>query len=415
MDKQHYEEMAASLNELEQEDDIVNKRIFLFGHCNATEELADLLLARGYIPVAILDNNENKHGNNYKGIVIVPPNDILSEDKDSTIVCIVARAYAAMSDQLKRLGYRGQIRKLVDYNSYANYSLSEETIARMKVRVERGKNIFASVTEKYPGYYKILCPFQALGDIYIMMSYLPYFLRERGKNKCVICVIGNACGQVAKLFQYDVEVFSQKEIDELTQAAIYTRDPESYIAHQDRPYVNNLFKALYYKRIPLDEIYCCGVFGLRKGTRPILPTAFAEYGGIETIPKGKSVVISPYAKSVVALPESVWNDVVSYYRGIGKTCFTNVIGDEKPLDGTIAISPKINEMKSVVEAAGCFVGIRSGMCDILRTAKAERIALFPDYNYCDTQWKSIDMYYIDEWKNIVVKDNFKYEDAICQN
>lgn len=430
MDKQHYEEMLSSFSDLEQEGRIQGKRIFLFGHCNATEELADLLLARGYHPVSILDNNSNKHGNTYRGIPIVPPSDILSEQQEETLVCIVARAYAAMSDQLKRLGYQGQIRKLVDYNSYADYSLSDETIARMQERVERGTRTLDLIAEKYPGYFRILCPFQALGDIYLMMSYLPYFLKKREKKKCVICVIGNACSQVVKLyynygsgnistaagnFEYAVEKFSQREIDELIQAAIYTRDSESYIAHQDRPYVNNLSKTLYRKKISLEQIYCCGVFGLPKDTVPVLPTDFAEYGDLESIPKDNAVILSPYAKSVTALPAEIWKDVVSYYKKLGKTCFTNVAGDEKPLEGTVAISPKINEMQSVVERAGCFVGIRSGMCDVLRTAKAVKTALFPDYNYCDTQWKSIDMYYMDGWNNIVVQDGFRWEDAICRN
>lgn len=430
MDKQHYEEMVSSLTELEDEGGIQEKRIYLFGHCNATEELVDLLLQKGYRPVAILDNNQDKHGKDYKGIIIIKPDEILKDTGEKTIVCIVARAYVAMADQLKRLGYRGQIRKLVDYNSYADYSLSEETIARMMVRAERGKRILASVIERYPDYYKILCPFQALGDIYMMMSYLPYFLKKRDKKKCLICVVGNACGKVAKLyfnngngsvntgagaFEYAVEIFSQKDMDELIQAAIYTQDEESYIAHQDRPYVNNLFKALYIKKVPLEQIYCCGVFGLPKETEPIVPTDFTEYEDIVSIPKGNAVVLSPYAKSVTALPAGVWQDIVSYYKSLGKVCYTNVVGDEQPLEGTIAISPGINEMKSVVERAGCFVGIRSGMCDVLKTADASMTALFPDYNYCDTRWKSIDMYYIDGWRNIVVDKGFRWEDAICQN
>lgn len=153
MDKQHYEEMTASLYELEQEGSIKNKKIYLFGHCNATEELADLLLQKNYSPIAILDNNTSKHGKNYKGIIIVKPDEILKEEQEQTIVCIVARAYAAMYAQLKRLGYRGQVRKLVDYNSYADYSLSDDTIARMKAREERGEVIFNRLSQKYPGFF----------------------------------------------------------------------------------------------------------------------------------------------------------------------------------------------------------------------------------------------------------------------
>ena len=71
------------------------------------------------------------------------------------------------------------------------------------------------------------------------------------------------------------------------------------------------------------------------------------------------------------------------------------------------LSPIIAEMRSAVEQAGLFIGIRSGMCDVIKTAQCRKIALYPDYFYCDTKWKSIDMYAIDEFENIVVKDNGK--------
>ena len=105
MDQYFYEEMVANLNQLMEENAIQGKRIYLFGHCNATEELANVLLEKGFSVEGILDNNEAKHGNQYQGIAIVPPLAILKEEPEKTLVCIVARAYAAMAAQLKRIGY----------------------------------------------------------------------------------------------------------------------------------------------------------------------------------------------------------------------------------------------------------------------------------------------------------------------
>lgn len=410
MDKQHFDELVSNLKELIKQGALEGKNIYLFGHCNATEVLADCLLERGYNPVAILDNNVEKHGKDYRGIEIVSPDEIIMEEPLKCIVCIVARAYAAMAAQLRRLGYKGEIRKLVDYNSYAEYSLSDEAITRMRGRVERGCSRLEALQGKYPDCFRVLCPFSALGDIYLMMSYLPYFLRKREIEKCVIGVIGNACAEVVKLFgDYQVEVFSQKEMDETIQAALYLNDANSFIPHQDRPYVVNLHKALYIKKISLEQIYCCGVFGLPINIRPYKPICYREYPNMEEIPEGKSVILSPYAKSVTSLPESVWEPIVEDYKERGFECFTNVVGEERPLLGTLPISPKISEIHSVVERAGIFIGIRSGLCDVLRTAKAQKIALYPDYNYCDTKWKAIDMYYIDGWENIVVKDDFQWK------
>ena len=46
----------------------------------------------------------------------------------------------------------------------------------------------------------------------------------------------------------------------------------------------------------------------------------------------------------------------------------------------------------------------------LREAKAKKIALYPDYYYCDTKWKAIDMYYIDQFDhNIVATTEIEWE------
>lgn len=185
-----------------------------------------------------------------------------------------------------------------------------------------------------------------------------------------------------------------KAIDGLTahyllQACLYTEDETSFIAHQDRSYMVNLHKALYLKCIPLEIIYRCGVFGLPIGTEPVKPENLQAYPRLEQIKKGNAVVFSPYAKSVTSLPEDVWAAIVSDYKAKGYQCFTNVAGEEKPLAGTTGISPTLSQVQSLMEWAGTFVGIRSGLCDVLKYAACDKTALFPDYHYCDTKWKAI--------------------------
>ena len=409
MDRIHYEEMERNLNGLVKEGVLDRKKIYLFGHCNATEELVRLLEEKGFKVEAILDNNTEKQGKIYCGVVVRPPQAVMAESPEQSVVCIVARAYAAMSDQLKRLGYTGQIRKLADYNSFAEYSLSEETIALKQKRAEEGMGLLEALEQRYPQSFKILCPFSALGDIYDTMSYLPYFLRRKGIRSYMVGVVGKACAEVVRLFgPCHVESFSQKDMDEMIQAALYTHAADIFIAHQDRPYVVNLHRALYVKCIPLEKIYCCGVFGLPVDTAPCKPVCRQEYGGPERIPAGKSVILSPYAKSVTALPDMIWEQIVDSYLEEGYQCFTNVAGEEKPLPNTLPISPAISEIRSAVERAGTFIGIRSGICDVLREAECRKVALYPDYNYCDTRWKAIDMYRMEGWENIVVKDGFQW-------
>ncbi|HBA50117.1 MAG TPA: hypothetical protein DCZ91_20455 [Lachnospiraceae bacterium] len=411
MEKRLYKEMIENLEKLFRTHVFENKKIYLFGHCNATEELADALLDHGLAVVAIMDNNTAKHGSSYRNIIICPPGEILTESSRDVLVCIVSRAYAAMADQLRRMGYGGEIRKILNYNSYAEYSLSQDTIFSMRQRVGRGIKLLRLMKRSYPKRFLVLCPFSALGDIYYMMVYLPEFLRKMRIEKCVVGVVGKACKDVVEIFgTYEAADFRQADMDEMIQAALFTEDRNVFIPHQDRPYIVNIFRTLYVKCIPLEQLYCCGVFGLPASAQAAKPLYLQNYKDLGSISEGKAVILAPCAKSVTTLPLYIWIDIVDSFHEKGYQCYTNVAGEEQPLPGTLPISPMISEIQSVVERAGIFIGIRSGLCDVLRDAFCRKIALYPDYYYSDTKWKAIDMYRLDGWENIVVEEGFRWKE-----
>ncbi len=410
MDRSLYAEMISNLNSYDNTGAFSSGAIFVFGHCEASLTVIDELDVRGHKVQGILDNNVIKLGIEYRGIPVMRPDSVLEQNQVDTKVLLATRFYEQMNSQLRNMGFVGQIIKLVDYNTFSEYSLSEDTIMRKRKRLLKGTDFLDELKCKYKNALIVLCPFNALGDIYFCLSYLPAFLKKRGYESFVICVSSAACKDVVELFgTKNIEVYEQGILDAIVQAAIYEQDERCFIAHQDRPYVVNLHKVLYEKMIPLEMIYKVGVFGLDKGTEPVIPTGWCEYDKLEEIPEGKAAVLSPYAKSVTALPKELWNDIVDDLISKGYKLYTNVAGEEKALMNTEPISVKLSNMKSVVERAGMFIGIRSGLCDVLRTAKCRKIALFPDYYYGDTQWKAIDMYALSEFENIVAGDNYKWQ------
>ena len=155
--------------------------------------------------------------------------------------------------------------------------------------------------------------------------------------------------------------------------------------------------------------YKCGVFGLPKAEKPAISENWDDYPALEDIPEGRSVILAPYAGSVTSLDPEIWNGIRDTYLEKGYEVFTNTAPGEKPLDGTRALSPRIREMRSVVERAGTFIGLRSGICDVIRSADCRKIALYPDYNFSDTKWKSIDVFRLEEFENIVIKDGTEWK------
>lgn len=405
MDSQHYAEMKENFFRLKSAGIFEEKTIFLFGHCNATEELVELFLAEGYAVEAILDNSTAKQGMSYQNIPVALPERVLGWK--NTVICIASRAYAAMKAQLGRMGYSGEVYKLVDYDSFSEYSLSGETWRRMGERLHRGGIFLERMKRKYEGMFRVYCPFPALGDVVLTMSYLPYFLQKKEVAKYVVFAVGNACADVAKMFGAEaVEVLTQKEMDEQVQAVIYERDSYSFIAHHDRPYVINLWKILSVQKTSFDELYRIGVFGLTDAFKPYSPVRLSVYEKLEEIPAGNAVILSPYAKSVTNFPGKCWDSIVEYFSKKGYRIYTNVAGEEKELPETSRLEVRLNELQSVVERAGVFIGLRSGLCDVLRRADCRKIVLYPDCFYSSTGWKVEEVFHMDGWENIVVKDKF---------
>lgn len=405
MEQYYFQKMKENLFALIEKDILRNADCYIFGVCNATQKLCTLLMEKEIIPIAVLDNNLAKQGTYCQGIPVISPQDLINSGrKCEKIVFIVSRACEAMTAQLRDLGFQGRIEKLVEYNSFSEYSLSEETRKRKRERLERGLHYRQAVIDKYPGMFRLICPFNALGDVCFAMSYFPYFYRNRGINGGYVALaVGNSCADAAAMYgAAHIERLSQTEMDELVQAEIYLKSRDAYIAHHDRPYTSTVHKALKIKKFTLEEMYRYGVYGLDDSCKPIEPSCLTVYERIEDIPAARGVILSPYAKSSANIRESYWKELVQNYSAKGFTVYTNTVGEEKTLDGTVPLSVPLSAMRSVVERAGTFIGLRSGLCDVVGSADCRKIALYPDNYYSDTRWKTEEIFHMDGWENVVV-------------
>ncbi len=398
-----YNEMKDGLERLDAVGKLDGQRIYLFGHCNATEQLAELVLNKGHHVEAILDNNSIKQGNDYNDIPIVAPDFMVHEDSDRSIVLIAVRFYAAMVRQLRKLGYEGRIEKLIEYDSFAEYSLTDETVCLKLERIERGRKLLKKYCINEPGRLNLFCPFTSFGDVFYAMSYLPAYLEKRELKKASIFVRNKSCMQVASLFfDREITVLQRNDMDEMIQAFIYDQRADCILAHNDKPYFIHISKALNIKKIPFEKLYCCGVYGLPHDTEPYRPHLIHRYSGKEKIREGNTVVLSPYANSVVSIDEKIWFDLIRNYKKKGYLVYTNVGPGQDPLPGTEPISPGLDQLQDLVERAGHFVGLRSGICDVLKYADCKKTAFYPDYLFGRTKWKSIDIFALEGWENIEI-------------
>ena len=401
MEETYYKEMCRKLQEMLEQGDFHGKELYLFGCTEATEKMIAFLQEQGIAARAVLDNNMAKQGTCFAGVPVELPS-ALRKDADS-MVLIASRAYEPMAAQLHAMGYPGQVVRVVDYNTFAAYSLAEDVVREKYARMERGRQVFRCLQEEGGGAFLVICPYAALGDVYWAMAYLPYYAERQGIRRYLIVVAGAGCLSVARMFGVpNVAELPRWEMDELVQAVLYDEAESVLIAHHDRPYTNDMTKLIDCGDLRFDELYCCGVYGLPRETKPVLPKHSAEYHGDVLIPENHSLILAPYAKSVIALPGSFWERQVREGMEKGWTVFTNVAGGEEPLPQTVPLRVSIEEFPAAVRRAGHFIGLRSGLCDLLFGVPCDKTAVFPSAYYSVTHRKVADFFALPGWRQIVV-------------
>jgi len=378
-------------------EDLRNLQVFAFGHCNATEKMIDNFSVK---VVAILDNNKAKQGKSYKGVPIVSPEYIRDFTAANSIVLIANRFYEQMREQLRKMGYDGRIVKTLEYNSFAEYSLSQETINRKTERMLRGKDTLEKIRAKHPKEHLIVCPHNALGDVYWAMSFLPAYMEKNGIADAVAIANGESSRQIAEMFGCANITLSNSEMDEFTQALIFNEEQNCIIAHHDKIYTDNSIKYLNNHFISFIDFYKYIVFGLDKSAEPVKPKQNLPFENAVGIQQGKTLIISPYAKSVVLPPSEFWQNTIHEYKSKGFMVCTSVIGSETPLENTVPISFPLNQAISAVEYAGHFIGIRSGLCDVINSAECNKTVVFPDCIYSTTKMKVADFFALPGWFTI---------------
>ncbi|MCL1966576.1 MAG: hypothetical protein FWF67_01695 [Fibromonadales bacterium] len=391
-------EMLNALDALYKNEAFAGKDVFVFGHCNATEEMIDYLSELSVNVTAILDNNKTKIGNSCKGVPIILPQYINANG----IVLIANRFYEQMAQQLREIGCEGRIVKVLEYNSYAEYSLSQETIKRKIGRMLRGKNTLEKIRAKHPKEHLVVCPHNALGDVYWAMSFLPAYVAKHKIDNVVVIVNGDACKQVAEMFVDTSCVLSlpNTEMEEFTQALIYCKEPNCIIAHHDKIYTDNSIKYLNSHFISFIDFYKYMVLGLDKTAEPVAPRFHLPFKNTAGILQGKTLIISPNAKSVVLPPSEFWQKTIQEYKSKGFMVCTSVVESETPLENTVPISFPLNQAISAVEYAGHFMGIRSGLCDVINSTKCNKTVVFPDCIYSTTKIKVADFFALPNWFTI---------------
>jgi hypothetical protein len=391
-------DVESAIDELQRSGRLQDVTIYAFGHTAATEEMRGRLARYELTLTGILDNNRAKQNTSLHGVPIIAP-DAVADLSEPSVVLIASRFHSEMRQQLLDLGYAGEIIRV------GTASIGPDT--RFGTDPERGARLLDQFRSAHPDRHLVVCPFGALGDVYWALAYLPE--SDNRQPAPAVVVVGEGCRQVAGLFGHeDVYSLTQVEMDDLVAAVVDTGAQDATIAHHDRPYGDCApVRALDERFMSFTDLYRELVYKLPPRSRPNAPSRDVPANQSDrlwasAIPRGRTVLMAPYAKSVVPVPWSFWEHTAERYLSQGYVVATIVYGDEDPIPGTLALEIPIPEILDAVEHAGTFISLRSGLCDVVHTARARKIHAFPDALYSTTPYKVADFFALPGWESLVV-------------
>ncbi|EHL04230.1 hypothetical protein HMPREF0322_05150 [Desulfitobacterium hafniense DP7] len=138
-----------------------------------------------------------------------------------------------------------------------------------------------------------------------------------------------------------------------------------------------------YRGLDMLDYYLHAGFCMPRNTKPRLPEfsrdedvllkLFTQYGAVP----GRTVLLAPHTTGNIAysLPEKFWEQLAEGLKEIGYHILTNCAGNEQPIRGTTAAYIPYAQIVPFLEMAGGFIGIRSGLCEIISSAACKKVVL----------------------------------------
>lgn len=267
--------------------------------------------------------------------------------------------------------------------------------------VWKGFRVYTQIRNKYGDDIKIVsCTPLGTGDYYIHGMFFDEWCKKNNVTDYVTIYGGNAEKKVLDLFPYinDKRVklaWADDSYSSLVHFLVFlgADQPDVEIFHHIAKfgtfgYTENLWMTWFlmgYKNLSQTDFYQYYGYGLPDTVKMVLPEFSDDEDRINRIFEknhlipGKTVLIAPYSTGLGSITPDFWDTIVKELDYYGYTVCTNCFGDERPLEGTTPLSLSYKDSVPFLNKAGVFMGIRSGLCDIISSSTCKKIIIHTKY------------------------------------
>ena len=357
------------------------ERLYIFGYSYITRVLCDTLYRNGVHVAAFLDNAQDKIGTYHGEIPILSPEALPA---DHNVYVLIHSAHAqSMIAQLKTIVSDIEPRILhLEYPKKDSDAFWKETqYAKSLQMLHEGYRIYEHIMEANT--LLVVNPVVSIGDYSLMEMTLHQYLEEHGVARHKVIVCGKGAAKTVALFPGErTETLSWEEMCCFVKYVMFMGE-ESVNALMVFPFFHvarrlyHLYNAFSFTSTEMDPLL---IYQLREPYATRYPDIFEplseEQESALALVEGKSLVLSPYANTMAALPAYFWDQLVEAAKEMGYRVYTNVTPSEEEIPGTYRLEVPLSQMGTCLEKAGAFVALRSGICDIAGRAKCKQIVVY---------------------------------------
>lgn len=248
-----------------------------------------------------------------------------------------------------------------------------------------GERILCQIRELYGKDTHIFLMRGATGDTYIQLAMIDCYRKKKNISSYKIVADSAGCRDLAKLFR-------EKNLIEMNGYKVDSIEKAYMLLGSKKLNVTILFPwtySLYFNRCRIRmterfhfmDTYQYYVFHLHEKAQLRIPvfqplttdktTELIRKGFV----RGKTVYMAPDANSVTRLDSEIWNQMI---EGLIQKGYAVIVNAEQA-EGYHAPNYFCTYAESVpiLEYAGFFIGLRSGFCDIISSARCRKIIIYP--------------------------------------
>ena len=255
--------------------------------------------------------------------------------------------------------------------------------------LKRGKQVYENLLSQYRDFKLCPAPYEGTGDVYVADMILKKYAERNNIEKYFVPVVGGANKKICALFRIESIALKKREMANLIKFLSFVgfSQSEVLVLHHAPTQLSEsiiiLDKMRNYKELDFFSMYLSGVFASNDRTMTAQPEFDRNPEAIDKLftdnhlKKGKTVLIAPYNHTLPKIKTEFWVRLAEQLKAKGYTVCTNCGKQkEKPIKGTVPVFIPYSQIVPFLEEAGSIVAIRSGLCEIISSAKCRKVILY---------------------------------------